>query len=89
VPIGNDLDNPVLRDDGLNFHHRVNQPRDERSLYGQGCFVAAMLIIPTAPRDFWIRRLERLHIEQAAPRETVPRRPTSVPVVAREAIRLS
>jgi hypothetical protein len=33
-----------------------------------------MLVIAAASRDFWIRRLERLHINQAAARETVPGR---------------
>jgi hypothetical protein len=57
----NDRDDPARRIAGLNFHDRTDQPRDERSLYGQGCFLAAMLVIAAASRDFWISRLERLH----------------------------
>jgi len=39
----------------------MDEPRDERPFYGQRCFLAAMLIIAAASRDFWISRLERLH----------------------------
>jgi hypothetical protein len=52
----------------------MDQPRDERSLYRNGCLLAAMLVIAAASRDFWIRRLESSHIDQAAARETVPGR---------------
>jgi hypothetical protein len=38
--------------------------------------LAAMLVKAAASRDIWISRLERLHIDQAAARETVPRRHT-------------
>jgi hypothetical protein len=31
-----------------------------------------MLVIAAASRDFWIGRLERLHVDQAAGNETVP-----------------
>jgi hypothetical protein len=33
-----------------------------------------MLIVAAASRDFWIGRLERLHVDQAAGNETVPLR---------------
>jgi hypothetical protein len=39
----------------------MNESRDETPFYGQRCFLAAMLIIAAASRDFWISRLERLH----------------------------
>jgi hypothetical protein len=52
----------------------MDQPRDERSLNRHGCLLTAMLVIAAASRDFWIRRLESLHIDQAAARETVPGR---------------
>lgn len=52
----------------------MDQPCDERSLYSHRCLLAAMLVIAAASRDFWIRRLESLHINQAAARETVPGR---------------
>ena len=71
--LGHDRDDPARRVAGLNFHDRMNQPRDERSLHGQGCFFTAMLIITAASRDFWICRLERLHALQVAACETVPR----------------
>jgi hypothetical protein len=50
----------------------MDQPRDERSLYRHGCLLAAMLVIAAASRDFLIRRLESLHIDQATARKTVP-----------------
>jgi hypothetical protein len=31
-----------------------------------------MLVVAAASRDFWIGRLERLHVDQAAGNETVP-----------------
>src|SRR5580692_13038362 len=40
----------------------MNQPRDERSLHGQGCSFTAMLIIAVASRDFCIGRLEGWHV---------------------------
>ena len=39
----------------------MDQPRDERSLYCQGCSLASVLVIAAAPRDFWIGRLECWH----------------------------
>jgi hypothetical protein len=56
----------------------MDQPRDEASLNRQGCRLAAMLVIAAASRDFRIGRLECLHIDQAAARETVPRRHTGI-----------
>ena len=73
---GNDLDDPARRIAGLNFHDGMDQPRDEPSPNRQGCLLAAMLVKAAASRDIWISRLERLHIDQAAARETVPRRHT-------------
>jgi hypothetical protein len=70
----NDRDDPARRVAELNFLDRMHQPRDERSLYRHGCLLAAMLVIAAASRDFWIRRLESLHINQVAARETVPGR---------------
>ena len=64
--LGNDRDDPARRVAGLNFHDRTDQPRDERSLQGQGCFLAAMLIVAAASRDFCVDRLKRLH---ALPRD--------------------
>jgi hypothetical protein len=72
--LGNDRDDPARRVAELNFPDRMDQPRDERSLYHHGCLLTAMLVIAAASRDFWIRRLESLHINQAAARETVPGR---------------
>jgi hypothetical protein len=63
---GNDRDDPARSVAGLNFHDGADQSSDERSLNGQGCFQAAMLIIAAASRDFCICRLERLH---ALPRD--------------------
>jgi hypothetical protein len=59
---GNDRDDPAPRVAGLNFHYRMNKPRDERSLYGQGCLFAAMLVIAAAYRNLWISRFEGWHI---------------------------
>ena len=59
--LGKNRDDPARRVAGLNFHDRTHQPRDERPLYRQGCFLAAMLVIATAPRQFWISRFERHH----------------------------
>jgi hypothetical protein len=72
--LGNDRDDPARRVAGPIFHDRMDQPRDERALYRHDCLLAAMLVIAAASRDFWIRRLESLHIDQAAVRETVPAR---------------
>ena len=70
--LGNDRNDPARRVAGLNFHDRMNQPRDERSLYGQVCLFAAMLVIAEAYRDFWISRFESWHVHQVAVCETVP-----------------
>jgi hypothetical protein len=70
----NDRDDPARRVARPNFHHRTDKRRDERSLYRHGRLLAAMLVIATASRNFWIRRLESLHVDQAAARETVPSR---------------
>jgi hypothetical protein len=40
----------------------MNQPRDERPLYGQGCLFAAMLVIAASYRNFWISRFEGWHV---------------------------
>ncbi len=72
--LGNDRDDPACQVAGLNFHDRMDQPGDKASLNRQGCLLVAMLVIAAASRDFWIGRLERLHIDQAAVRESVPRR---------------
>jgi hypothetical protein len=40
----------------------MNQFRDERPLYGQGCLSAAMLVIAVAYRNFWISRFEGWHV---------------------------
>jgi len=72
--LGNDGDDPARRFTGLGFHDRMDQPRDKRSLNRQGCLLATMLVVAAASRDFWIGRLERLHIDQAAANETVPLR---------------
>jgi hypothetical protein len=69
-------DDPACRVIRLNFHDRMDHPRDEASPSRQGRLLAAMLIIAAASRDFRIDRLERLHMDQAAVRETVPRRHT-------------
>jgi hypothetical protein len=58
---GDDRDEPAPRVAGLNFHDGTDQPRDGRSLHGDGRFLAAMLIIAATSRDFCIGRLERLH----------------------------
>jgi hypothetical protein len=50
----------------------MDQPRDERSLNRQGCLLPTMLVVAAASRDFWIGRLERLNVDQAAGNETVP-----------------
>ena len=71
--LGNDGDDPPLWVAGLGFHDRMDQPRDERSLNRQGCLLATMLVVAAASRDFWIGRLERFHVDQAAGNETVPR----------------
>ena len=70
----NDRDDPARRVAGPNFHHRTDKRRDERSLYRHGRLLAAMLVIATASRNFWIRRLEGLHLDQTAAREMVPGR---------------
>ena len=54
-------DDPARRVAGLGFHDRMNQTRDQRTLYRQGCLLATMLVIAASSRDFWIGRLERLH----------------------------
>jgi hypothetical protein len=72
--LGNDRDDPTPRVAEPNFHDRTDQSRDEPSLNRQGCFLAAMLVKAAASRDFWISRLERLHLDQAAAREMVPKR---------------
>jgi hypothetical protein len=46
---------------GFNFPDRMDKPRDERPFYGQRRFLAAILIVAAASRDFWVGRLERLH----------------------------
>jgi hypothetical protein len=61
--LGNDRDDPARRVAGLNFHDRTDQPSDGRSLHRHGCFLAAMLIIAAASRDFWIGRIKRLHVD--------------------------
>jgi hypothetical protein len=68
-----DRDDPARRVAELNLHDRMDQPRDERSIYRHGCLLTTMLAMAAAPRDFWISRLERLHAYQIAPCETVPR----------------
>jgi hypothetical protein len=70
--LGEDRDDPTSRVAGPDFHDRTDQSRDEPSLNRQGRFLTAMLVKAAAPRDFWISRLERSHIDQAAARETVP-----------------
>jgi hypothetical protein len=50
----------------------MDQPRDERSLDRQGCLLPTMLIVAAASRDFWIGRLECLHVDQTVGNETVP-----------------
>ena len=57
-----DGDDPARRVAGLGFHDRMDQTRDQRTLYRQGCLLATMLVIAASPRDFWIGRLERLHV---------------------------
>lgn len=59
--LGNDRDDPAL-----NLHNRMNQPHDERPLYGQGRLFAAMLVIAAAYRNFWISRFEGWHVYQVA-----------------------
>ena len=59
--LSKELHDPARRVAGFNFHDRMDEPSDERPFYGQRCFLAAMLIIAAASRDFWISRLERLH----------------------------
>jgi hypothetical protein len=39
----------------------MDKPGDEHLFNSQRCFVATMLIVAAAPRDFWVGRLERLH----------------------------
>jgi hypothetical protein len=52
VRLGDDRDEPAPRVAGLNFHDGTDQSCDERSLHGHGCFLAAMLMIAAASRDF-------------------------------------
>ena len=74
--LGNDRDDPARGvAGGPNFHDRADQPRDERSFYRQGRFLAAVLIIAATPRHLRISRREPLHADQVAVRRTVPRRP--------------
>jgi hypothetical protein len=72
--LGNDRDDPTRRVAGPIFLDRMDKRRDERSLYRHSRLLAAMLVIAAASRDFWICRLESLHINQAAAREMVPGR---------------
>jgi hypothetical protein len=59
----NDRDEPACGvAAGLNFHDRTNHPRDERSIDRQGCLLATVLVITTAPRHFCISRLESWHV---------------------------
>src|ERR1700732_4174727 len=46
---------------GRDFHDRTHQSGDQRSAYGQGCSLAAMLIITAAPRHLCICCLECFH----------------------------
>jgi hypothetical protein len=48
--LGDDCDEPAPRVAGFNFHDRADQTGDGRSLYGNCCFLAAMLIIAAASR---------------------------------------
>jgi hypothetical protein len=61
VRLGNDPDDPARRAAALNFHDRMNQSRDERSLYRHGRFLPAMLVIAAMSRDFWIGSFEDWH----------------------------
>jgi hypothetical protein len=71
--LGNDRDDPAPGVAGPDFHDRMDRPCDEPPLNRQGCFLTAMLVVAAASRDFWISRLECLHTDQAAARETVPK----------------
>jgi hypothetical protein len=56
-----DCDDPARGVAGLNFHDRADPSLDERSLHRHGCLLAAMLVVPAASCQFWIRRLEGVH----------------------------
>jgi len=56
-----DRDDPACRSAGFIFEHRMDEPSDERSLYGQSRLFTPILRGAVPSREFWINYLKPLH----------------------------